>query len=80
MTAVNIRPLTICALIWAHRWPAGDLQDGVVTCPWHAWRFQVCDGTWCDNRRIKIDHFDLRVVGEEIQVRVRPKEDRRTEA
>ena len=59
---------------------AGELQDGVVACPWHAWRFQVCDGTWCDNRRIKIDHFDVRVVGDEIQVRVPLKEDRRREA
>lgn len=57
---------------------AGELQDGVVTCPWHAWRFQVSDGTWCDNRRIKIDAFEVRVVGEEVQVRVPPKENRRT--
>ena len=59
---------------------AGELQDGVVACPWHGWRFQVCDGTWCDNRRIKIDHFDVRVEGDEIQVRVPPKEDRKREA
>lgn len=48
----------------------GDLQDGIVACPWHAWRFDVHDGTWCDNRRIKIGSFDVRIVGDEIQVRV----------
>jgi nitrite reductase (NADH) small subunit/3-phenylpropionate/trans-cinnamate dioxygenase ferredoxin subunit len=48
----------------------GDLQEGIVACPWHAWRFCVHDGTWCDNRRIKIPSFDVRVVGDEIQVRV----------
>lgn len=48
---------------------AGYLEDGVVTCPWHAWRFRVCDGTWCDNPRIKTDTFEVRVVGDEIQVR-----------
>jgi nitrite reductase (NADH) small subunit/3-phenylpropionate/trans-cinnamate dioxygenase ferredoxin subunit len=48
----------------------GHLQNGVVTCPWHAWRFSVCDGTWCDNPRIKIDAFEVRVVGDEIQVKV----------
>ncbi len=48
---------------------AGAVEDGVVTCPWHAWRFKVSDGTWCDNPRIKIDSFEVGVVGEEIQVR-----------
>ena len=35
---------------------AGHLdEEGIVYCPWHAWRFRVCDGTWCDNPRIKTD-------------------------
>jgi nitrite reductase/ring-hydroxylating ferredoxin subunit len=50
---------------------AGAVENGVVTCPWHAWRFRVRDGTWCDNPRIKIESFEVRVVGEEIQVRQR---------
>ncbi len=50
---------------------AGQLdEEGKVTCPWHAWRFDVCDGTWCDNPRLKIDAFEVRVVGDEIQVAV----------
>ena len=48
----------------------GHVEDNVVTCPWHAWRFSVCDGAWCDNRNISIDSFDVRLVDEEIQVRV----------
>ena len=53
---------------------AGQLdEEGAVLCPWHAWRFDVCDGTWCDNRRLKIDAFDLRIEGEDIQVQVKPK-------
>jgi nitrite reductase/ring-hydroxylating ferredoxin subunit len=51
----------------------GPLADGVVTCPWHAWRFRVSDGTWCDNPRIKTDAYEVRVVGDEIQVRVSDK-------
>ena len=46
----------------------GEVEGGVVTCPWHAWRFCVQDGTWCDNPRIKIDAFDVRIAGDEIQV------------
>ena len=49
---------------------AGPLSGTVVTCPWHAWRFDVRDGTWCDNPRLKIERFDVRVEGDEIQVRV----------
>jgi nitrite reductase (NADH) small subunit/3-phenylpropionate/trans-cinnamate dioxygenase ferredoxin subunit len=49
---------------------AGEVCEGVVTCPWHAWRFRVTDGTWCDNPRIKTDTYEVRVVGDEIQVRV----------
>ena len=48
----------------------GYLQDGMVTCPWHAWRFCIKDGTWCDNPKVSIDSFDVRVEGDEIQVRV----------
>lgn len=51
----------------------GYVQDGTVACPWHAWRFSICDGTWCDNPRIKIDAFEVRVEGDEIQVKVPPR-------
>lgn len=47
---------------------AGHLEDGIVTCPWHAWRFRVADGTWADNPRIKIPCYPVRVVGDEVQI------------
>jgi len=52
----------------------GYLEEGEVTCPWHAWRFCIHDGKWCDNPKVKIDSFEVRIEGEEIQVRVPPKE------
>ena len=55
---------------------AGEVRQGVVTCPWHAWRFHVRDGVWCDNPKVKIDRFEVRVEGDEIQVRV-PENSRR---
>jgi nitrite reductase/ring-hydroxylating ferredoxin subunit len=45
-------------------------EEGVVTCPWHAWRFCVADGKWCDNPRLSVDTFEVRVVGDAIQVRL----------
>ena len=56
----------------------GHMEDSVVACPWHAWRFDTRDGTWCENRRVKIDAFDLKIEGDQILVNPtpRPKEDR----
>ncbi len=53
---------------------AGHLDaEGTVTCPWHAWRFSARDGAWCDNPRLSVDTFEVRVVGDQIQVRERVK-------
>jgi nitrite reductase (NADH) small subunit/3-phenylpropionate/trans-cinnamate dioxygenase ferredoxin subunit len=49
---------------------SGHLEDGIVTCPWHAWRFRVTDGTWADNPRVKIPSYPVRVVGEDVQVEI----------
>jgi nitrite reductase/ring-hydroxylating ferredoxin subunit len=48
----------------------GPVEDGVVSCPWHAWRFRVTDGTWCDNPRIKTDTYPVRILDDQIQVGV----------
>lgn len=52
---------------------AGHIENGSVTCPWHAWRFRVTDGAWCDNPKVKTDCFELRVEGDQIMVRVPPR-------
>ena len=48
----------------------GYLEEGIVTCPWHAWRFRLSDGAWADNPRLKIPCFKVRVEGDEVQVEV----------
>lgn len=53
---------------------SGPLVDGVVTCPWHAWRFGVCDGAWCDNPALKVDVFPTRLAGDMVEVQVPPAE------
>ncbi|MGH7199563.1 MAG: Rieske (2Fe-2S) protein [Planctomycetaceae bacterium] len=51
---------------------SGWVEDGSVTCPWHAWRFCVKSGNWLDNPQSNIatDCYEVRVAGDEIQVRV----------
>jgi nitrite reductase/ring-hydroxylating ferredoxin subunit len=51
---------------------SGPFVDGVVTCPWHAWRFRACDGAWCDNEKLKVDVFPVRLEGDSICVSVPP--------
>jgi nitrite reductase (NADH) small subunit/3-phenylpropionate/trans-cinnamate dioxygenase ferredoxin subunit len=46
----------------------GCVEDGIVTCPWHAWRFRLADGTWADNPRIKIGSYAVRVEGDDVLV------------
>lgn len=48
----------------------GYLTGEEVTCPWHAWRFCVRDGTWLDNpnARVRTESYPVRVDGDEIQV------------
>jgi nitrite reductase (NADH) small subunit/3-phenylpropionate/trans-cinnamate dioxygenase ferredoxin subunit len=48
----------------------GYVENGIVTCPWHAWRFRLTDGAWADNPRLKIGCYPVRVEGDEIQVQV----------
>ncbi len=48
----------------------GYVEEGVVTCPWHAWRFRLTDGAWADNPRIKIGCYPVRVVGDDVQIQL----------
>jgi nitrite reductase (NADH) small subunit/3-phenylpropionate/trans-cinnamate dioxygenase ferredoxin subunit len=48
----------------------GYVERGIVTCPWHAWRFRLSDGAWADNPRLKIGCYAVRVLNDEVQVQV----------
>ena len=48
----------------------GHVENGIVTCPWHAWRFRLRDGAWADNPRVGIGCYAVRVEGDEVQVQV----------
>jgi len=50
----------------------GYVEDNVVTCPWHAWRFSIQDGSWCDNpgTDLGVASYEVRVDGDDILVEV----------
>jgi NAD(P)H-dependent nitrite reductase small subunit len=48
----------------------GFLEDGIVTCPWHAWRFRLNDGAWADNPRIKIGSYPVKIEDGDIYVQL----------
>ena len=53
---------------------SGYVEDGAVTCPWHAWRFSTCNGLWLDNPRSKLRQrvYPVQVEGQEIRVSPEP--------
>ncbi len=56
----------------------GHVENGIVTCPWHAWRFRIKDGVWADNPRIKIGCYPVRVEGDSILIQVETAPPRKT--
>jgi nitrite reductase (NADH) small subunit/3-phenylpropionate/trans-cinnamate dioxygenase ferredoxin subunit len=46
----------------------GYVEDGVVTCPWHFWRFRLADGAWADNPKVKTGCYTVHVVGDELHL------------
>ncbi len=46
----------------------GSVEGGIVTCPWHYWRFRLTDGAWADNPRIKTNAYPVHVVGDEVRI------------
>ena len=48
----------------------GFVEDGIVTCPWHAWRFRLADGAWADNPRLKIGCYPVRIENGAVQVQI----------
>ncbi|MFO1094333.1 MAG: Rieske 2Fe-2S domain-containing protein [Planctomycetaceae bacterium] len=50
----------------------GYLEGDIVYCPWHAWRFCVCDGLWVDapKSNLRTPTFEVQITNGDIFVRV----------
>ncbi len=48
----------------------GEVRDGMVICDRHLWAYRLSDGFCPDVLTLRAKTFEIRVEGEEIQVRV----------
>ncbi|MFO0798845.1 MAG: Rieske 2Fe-2S domain-containing protein [Gemmataceae bacterium] len=48
----------------------GFVEGGVVTCPWHYWRFRLDDGSWADNPKVRIGCYPIHVEGDDVVIEV----------
>lgn len=48
----------------------GDLAEGLVICDRHLWAFRLDDGRSPDSPTLRAETYEVRVEGNEIQVRV----------
>jgi nitrite reductase (NADH) small subunit len=48
----------------------GELEDCVLTCPWHGWQYDVRTGENEFDLAIKLETYDVQIEDGEIRVRV----------
>ena len=48
----------------------GEVEDGIVICPWHGWAYQIRTGILVQDGKVGVSCHEVRVVGGDVQVRV----------
>src|SRR3989344_780979 len=46
----------------------GMLEGEIITCPWHAWKYNVKTGVSLVNPQVKIETFKVKVEGDEVKI------------
>lgn len=57
----------VCAHMGANL-AEGSLEDKVVICPWHGWKYDVTTGVCCDDPSVKQRCFQVKVEGSDILI------------
>ena len=52
----------------------GWVEGTRVTCPWHAWTFELTNGAMTLGDYASVDVFDVRIEGDSVLVSERPRE------
>lgn len=48
----------------------GLIDNGVVTCPWHFWSYEIKTGTMVQDPRVGLSKHDVRIDGDQLAVRL----------
>jgi nitrite reductase (NADH) small subunit len=48
----------------------GQIENDVVTCPWHFWSYEIRTGTMVQDPRVGVSKHDVRIEGEVISIRL----------
>jgi nitrite reductase (NADH) small subunit len=48
----------------------GAIEDGVVTCPWHGWSYDIRTGTLVQDGKVGVSRHNTRVVDDTVQVQL----------
>lgn len=48
----------------------GEIANGIVTCPWHGWSFEVRTGTMVQDPRVGVSKHAVQISGDEISVQL----------
>lgn len=48
----------------------GAIDQGVVTCPWHGWSYDIKTGTMVQDPRVGVSRHDVRLRGDEVEVKL----------
>ncbi|HXG05615.1 MAG TPA: Rieske 2Fe-2S domain-containing protein [Candidatus Binatia bacterium] len=49
----------------------GEVDGRVVTCPWHAWRWDVTTGCHVNNPALRVACFPVSIEGDDVIVELR---------
>lgn len=48
----------------------GVVKDGVVTCPWHGWSYEIRTGTLVQDPRVGVSRHDVKVADDTVGIRL----------
>ena len=48
----------------------GFVEDGIVTCPWHEWRYDVRTGVNTDDAACKVQAYPVKVEGGRLLIKL----------
>lgn len=51
---------------------AGEVEGGVLTCPWHQWQFHLATGVCVDSPAARARNYPARIVADWVEIELRP--------